>query len=85
MSAEQFLHFMKNEQKEVIPIEEGQEIVKNFESSEDKVSFTKEGFTHFLMFNEWQELVSPRIKNRIESDNMKHPLSHYWIASSHNT
>ena len=76
---------MKKEQKEVIPLDQVRDMIKNFESSENKLSFTKEGFTHFLMFNEWQEAVSPSVKQRVDTDQMNHPLSHYWIASSHNT
>ena len=54
MTPEALLNFLKDEQKDDLAIEECKEIIKNFESSEDKTSFTKEGFTHFLMFNEWQ-------------------------------
>ena len=54
MTAEALLDFLKEEQKDDLAIEECKEIIKNFESSEDKTSFTKEGFTHFLMFNDWQ-------------------------------
>ena len=51
---------MKDEQKDYLTIEECKEIVKNFESSDDKSSFTKEGFTHFLIFNDWQvKMTSP--------------------------
>ena len=85
MTPEDFLKFMKLEQKENFPIEECQNIIKNFESSDNKMSFSKEGFTHFLMFNDHQELVSPNTKNKIDMEQMKYPLSHYWIASSHNT
>ena len=85
MTPEAFLKFMKQEQKQDLTIEECQQIVKNFESSDEKISFSKEGFTHFLMFNEYQELVSPNIKNKIDLEQMKYPLSQYWIASSHNT
>ena len=87
MSPENFLEFLKQEQKvdSEFPLKECREIVKNFESSKEKVSFTKEGFTHFLMFNESQEAVSHIAKQRVDVDKMRHPLSHYWIASSHNT
>ena len=45
----------------------------------------QEGFTHFLMFNDWTEVVSPLTKSKVNIKDMVHPLSHYWIASSHNT
>ena len=54
MTPEALFEFLKEEQKEVTKIEECKEIVKNIETSEDKSSFTKEGFTHFLIFNDWQ-------------------------------
>ena len=54
MIPEALLEFMTEDQKEVITIEECKEIVKNFETSEDKSSFTKEGFTHFLILNDLQ-------------------------------
>jgi len=85
MSPENFLKFLKEEQKVDKKLKECREFVRNFESSEDKVSFTKEGFTHFLMFNESQEVVSHLAKQMVDEDQMIHPLSHYWIASSHNT
>eukprot|EP00090_Calanus_glacialis_P018621 TRINITY_DN2888_c0_g1_i14.p1 TRINITY_DN2888_c0_g1~~TRINITY_DN2888_c0_g1_i14.p1 ORF type:complete len:706 (-),score=250.49 TRINITY_DN2888_c0_g1_i14:266-2272(-) len=85
MTPEALLDFLKEEQKDDLAIEECKEIVKNFESSADKSSFTKEGFTHFLMFNDWQELLSPISASRVKAEEMVHPLSHYWIASSHNT
>ena len=54
MIPEALLDFLKEEQKDDLAIEECKNIIKNFETSEDKNSFTKEGFTHFLMFNDWQ-------------------------------
>ena len=87
MSPEAFAKFMMAEQKERISLEEACNIIKNFESSDNKEAFTMQGFTHFLMFNEWTEVVSPmtRSKSSIKDEYMRHPLSHYWIASSHNT
>ena len=37
------------------------------------------------MFNDWTEVVSPLTKSKVNIKDMVHPLSHYWIASSHNT
>ena len=44
-----------------------------------------QGFTHFLMFNDSMEVVSPDTKTRVRTEEMTSPLAHYWIASSHNT
>lgn len=85
MTATSLRDFMVEEQKDDLAIEECREIIKNFESSSDKKTFTKEGFTHFLTFNDLQELVSPIKKTQVKTSELVHPLSHYWIASSHNT
>ena len=87
MSPEAFAKFLMVEQKENKCLEEASKIIKSFESSENKDAFTIEGFTNFLMFNEWTEVVSPmeRNKSSIKDKDMRHPLCHYWIASSHNT
>ena len=89
MSLTSFKKFMREEQKQELSSDQCRKIIKKFEFeySENKLSFTKQGFTHFLMFNEWTEVVSPMARNKssIKDEYMRHPLSHYWIASSHNT
>merc|ERR1719509_182375 len=85
MSSSELMKFAKLEQKEDVGKEECEQIINNFESTDDKSSFSIEGFTHFLMFSDWQELMSPTEKNMPKPATMSHPLSHYWIASSHNT
>lgn len=87
MSPEAFVKFMMAEQKEIISLEDASSIIRDFESSENKDAFTTEGFTHFLMFNDHTEVVSAMARNKtsIKDEYMRHPLSHYWIASSHNT
>ena len=85
MTPEAFQKFMEVEQKEEISVEEAQQYVKNFESTEKKTAFSKQGFTHFLMFNEEVEVVSSIARKEVKSAGMQHPLAHYWIASSHNT
>ena len=54
MPPEAFLKFLTEEQKEFLILEECKELIRSFESSEVKTSFSKQGFTHFLMFNDWQ-------------------------------
>ena len=76
---------MKHEQKEIVTSDDCREIIKTFESSDSKLSFSKEGFTHFLMFNDSMEVVSPDTKTMVKRGEMHSPLAHYWIASSHNT
>ena len=57
---------------------------KNLEFIKDFPTFSFSGFTHFMMFSEWQDIVNVKDKNMVYQ-NMEQPLSHYWIASSHNT
>ena len=75
---------MRVEQKQNMTSDECREIIKTFESSENKLSFSKEGFTHFLMFNDSMEVVSTDNRTRVKKELMRNPLAHYWIASSHN-
>ena len=85
MSLTSFRNFMAEEQKEYLTSDQCRKIIKTFENSENKLSFTKQGFNHFLMFNDSMEVVSPETKTRVKTEDMTSPLSHYWIASSHNT
>jgi phosphatidylinositol phospholipase C delta len=86
MSPIALLQFLQNEQKDgATAIEECQEIIKNFEPSEDKTHFSSQGFMHFLTFSDMQDLVSPVTRSKVVEEDMRHPLAHYWIASSHNT
>jgi len=85
MTPAALLQFLQEEQKEEKAVMEVcQEIIKNFEPSEDKTSFSPEGFMHFMIFSDTQDLVSAETRSRVTED-MRQPLSHYWIASSHNT
>jgi len=85
MTVDSLMDFMVEEQKEELAEEECSEIIKNFETSENKASFTEEGFNHFMTFYDSQDLVSPITKAKVKTSDMHHPLSNYWIASSHNT
>ena len=76
---------MRVEQKQNLTSDECREIIKTFESSENKLSFSKEGFTHFLMFNDSMEVVSPDNRRRVKREDMRNPLAPYRIASPHNT
>lgn len=83
MSTDDLIKFLKVEQKMEMSGEEVEKIVEAFEPSGDKKTFSNEGFTHFMMFSEWQEITDPA--KRLIYQDMNQPLSHYWIASSHNT
>ena len=85
MSVAALKNFLEVEQKQEISEDEWSEIVRSFYSSEEKLVLSKEGFTQFLMFNDFMEVVSPDTKTRVKTEDMTSPLAHYWIASSHNT
>ena len=83
MSVASFKSFMESEQKEEMTEDECREIIRSFQSSEEKLG--KEGFTQFLMFNDNMEVVSAHSRTKVKTEDMNSPLAHYWIASSHNT
>ena len=83
MTAENLCDFMANEQKNEICTEEAQQYIEAFEPSGDKRTLSQDGFSHFMMFSDYNSIVNPRSK--LVYQDMGQPLSHYWIASSHNT
>ena len=55
-----------------------------FSSPNFKDNFSIAGFTHFMMFSDCQDIHDQSL-SKLVYQNMDQPLSHYWIASSHNT
>ena len=51
--------------------------------SVDKERITKSRFLSFMM-SDWNDLMDPKLGSA-DSVDMTHPLSHYWINSSHDT
>ena len=84
MTAENLADFMKKEQKIEMVIEECEKLIEAFEPTQDRSSLSMEGFTHFMMFSEWHDVTDIAHRNLVYQD-MTQPLSHYWMASSHNT
>jgi len=80
-----FIKFTKIEQKEDLTLETCVEIIKTFEFSEDKESFSSEGFARFIMCHDSQDLMFTKEQEATNPEVMTHPLSHYWINTSHNT
>lgn len=84
MTIGDLMKFQKEEQKMELLEEECAEIIKAFEPKPGQNSMSMEGFTHFMMFSELQEVTEPQHRTIVYQD-MTRPLSHYWMASSHNT
>jgi len=84
MTAEVLADFLSTEQKIEMTTEECQEFINAFEPRAGKSTLSLEGFTQFMMFSEFQDIRNVKCRKIIYQD-MERPLSHYWIASSHNT
>ena len=76
--------FLKGEQGIEVPVEECEKFIAAYEPSVDRSALSAGGFTQFMMFSEWQNIVDVANSRRVWQD-MTRPLAHYWIASSHNT
>ena len=76
--------FLKGEQGIEVPVEECEKFIAAYEPSVDCSALSAGGFTQFMMFSEWQNIVDVANSRRVWQD-MTRPLAHYWIASSHNT
>ena len=83
MTVEHLCQFMKEEQKYDICREEGKQLIEAFEPSADKSSLSLDGFSHFIMFSDLHHILNS--KTKLVYQDMSQPMSHYWIASSHNT
>ena len=79
-------NFLKIEQKLNIPLSECLDIIQSLECSTKKTKLTLDGFRKFILFSDCQEIIrnTSTDLNTVYQD-MTQPLSHYWIASSHNT
>jgi len=84
MTPSNLMNFFTNEQKSELSPEECYQLIEAFEPMKDRSSLSIEGFTHFMMFSDHQDILD-QSKVRLIYQNMDQPLSHYWIASSHNT
>ena len=84
MTAPRLQSFLENEQKLEMNINECREIIQNYEPDDNDEAFSFKGFLHFIMFSDIHEIIDVAKTQKVYQD-MSQPLSHYWIASSHNT
>ena len=85
MGAKDLMKFFEKEQKMSMREEECAQIIEAFEpTTGERTSLSIEGFTHFMMFSDWHDLID-QSKLKLVYQDMEQPLSNYWIASSHNT
>lgn len=86
MSVEAFLSFLQNNQgMHEVTLEDASSLIRQYDclpsaTSNDHISLR--GFTHFMLC---QEASPPAHTTGRVDHNMTHPLSDYFIASSHNT
>lgn len=77
LDADDFRYFMQSSQKQ----KNDEDIFRNFCNPEEKM--TKDDFKSFLLNSSFNSIVSDK-EEQVHMD-MTQPLSHYYIASSHNT
>ena len=84
MTVDELYQFLTNEQRMDLPLEELSKFIEAFEPNTDKTTFSSEGFIQFMIFSDLNNIVDISRERLVDQD-MTQPLSHYWIASSHNT
>nr|XP_046264337.1 1-phosphatidylinositol 4,5-bisphosphate phosphodiesterase delta-1-like isoform X2 [Scatophagus argus] len=85
MSAENLVDFLMKEQREKATLADAQSIIQKYEPDEnakEKKLLSRDGFLMYLHHPETLILSSDH--KEVYQD-MSHPLSHYFISSSHNT
>ncbi|KAM4028589.1 1-phosphatidylinositol 4,5-bisphosphate phosphodiesterase delta-1 isoform 2-T2 [Anomaloglossus baeobatrachus] len=85
MSAEHFHKFLETEQRENVTLDHVKSLIEKYEPSEEgkkQQSMTKDGFLIYLLSDDGN-IFNPG--HRKVYQDMKQPLCHYFISSSHNT
>lgn len=86
MSVEAFLSFLRNNQgMHEVTLDSASDLIRQYDclpSTKSNEHISLRGFTHFILCQEASS--PPHIRGKVDH-NMTHPLSNYFIASSHNT
>ncbi|KAL7842838.1 hypothetical protein SRHO_G00245270 [Serrasalmus rhombeus] len=85
LSAANLLDFLQKEQKEQVDLSYAAQLIEKYEVDETakaKQQMTKDGFLMYL--HQPEGLIMNPAHKRVYQD-MKQPLNHYFISSSHNT
>ncbi|XP_051970490.1 1-phosphatidylinositol 4,5-bisphosphate phosphodiesterase delta-1a [Xyrauchen texanus] len=85
MSSADLLNFLQNEQREPVSMDYAQKLINKYEvddTAKQKQHMTKDGFLMYLNQEEG-DIFNP--KHKAVYQDMRQPLNHYFISSSHNT
>ena len=87
MTIRELKKFMSVEQHEELTDDECKAIISEYEPSilrRKSFLLSASGFSHFMVFSELHDLIDHSQVENVNQD-MNHPLSHYFISTSHNT
>ena len=87
MTVRELKKFMSLEQHVNLSDSECKQIIEEYEPSvlrRKSHLFSASGFSHFMVFDEMHDLIDHFQVENVTQD-MNRPLSHYYIATSHNT
>ena len=88
MTVRELKKFMSIEQKEELTDDECKAIISEYEPSilrRKSFLLSASGFSHFMVFSDMHDLIDHSQVENVNPDLMNHPLSHYYISTSHNT
>ena len=84
MTSDDLMKFFSEKQNKKLTLKDCSQLIEKFEPSLNSELLSMEGFTHLMLFS---DLISVLDQSKLKGvyQDMTKPLSHYWIASSHNT
>ena len=84
MTSDDLMKFFSEKEHKKLTLKDCSQLIEKFEPSLNSELLSMEGFTHLMLFS---DLISVLDQSKLKGvyQDMTQPLSHYWIASSHNT